>query len=292
MRMVVKDQLIDPKGRFLFVTVHIEGEPFTLASLYAPNEGSSQFLNDCLSSLNAFSCGPFIVGKDLNCLMDPKLDCSGPRSMKDITNRHGSSRLTPNKILEKYELHDIWRYQHPKERDYTFYSDRLASHSSLDYILASTSITQNFADSTIGLRSWSDHAWTKESLHLQNYKRQKPQWRLNSNLLFVEPLHTELEQEIDDYLNTNSNGEVSEAMVWDALKPVLRGKFIALTAAYLKEKQRLREKLLMNIERLESIHKQSCNPKVYRMLQEEQKKLKALKITKIQRRILYLKQRY
>lgn len=35
---------------------------------------------------------------------------------------------------------------------------------------------------------------------------------------------------------------------------------------------------LKNIEHLESVHKQSCNPKVYRKLQEERKKLEVLKI--------------
>lgn len=157
LRAVVKDQLIDPNGRFLFVTVHIEGEPFTLASLYAPNEGPTIFLDDCIASLHAFSCGPFIIGGYLNCLMDAKLDCSGPRSMKGTTRGYGSNKLIPSKILEKYQLHDIWRSHHPKERDYNFFSDQHASHSRLDYILASTSIIQNFVDSAIGLKMWSDH---------------------------------------------------------------------------------------------------------------------------------------
>lgn len=283
LRIVIKVQLIDPEGRFLFVSVHIEGEPFTLASIYAPNENPDIFLDNCLTSLHSFSQGPFIIGGDLNCLMDAKLDCSGPRSGKDVTKGHRSNSLLPSKILEKHQLHDIWRHQHPKERDYSFFPDRHASHSRLDYILASTSIVQNFVDSNIGLKTWSDHAWIEATLHLRNFRRQKPQWKLNSNLLFVEPLHSEFEQEIDDYLKNNSNGEVSEAMVWDALKSVLRGKFIALTAAYLKEKRKHCEELLSNIERLESVHKQSCNPKVYRKLQEEHKKLEALETTKIQR---------
>lgn len=59
----------------------------------------------------------------------------------------------------------------------------------------------------------------------------------------MEPLHSEIENEIDDYLAVNSNGEASEAMMWDALKAVLRGKFIVLTAAYQKEKKRHCEEL-------------------------------------------------
>lgn len=135
----------------------------------------------------------------------------------------------------------------------------------------------------------SDHAWTKGTFYLRNLKRQKPHWKLNTNLLFVEPIHSDLEKAIDEYFLYNGNGDVSEVMVWDALKAVLRGKIIALTAAYKKEKERHREELLANIENLEFVHKQSCNPKVYRKLLEDRKKLKTLEISKIQRRILFLK---
>lgn len=51
LRVVVQDQMIDPEGRFLFVNVHSEGEPFTLALLYAPNKNPSVFLDNCLLSL-------------------------------------------------------------------------------------------------------------------------------------------------------------------------------------------------------------------------------------------------
>lgn len=80
--------------------------------------------------------------------------------------------------------------------------------------------------------------------------------------------------------------------MWDTLKAVLRGKVIALTAAYRKEKAKHRNYLLQNIEQLEAVHKQTCNPKIYRKLLEERKKLEALEITKIQLQILYLKQKY
>lgn len=70
LRVILKDQLTDPEGQFLLINVHLEGEPFTLASLYAPNEKQSLFLEECVKFLQSFTCGPFIVGGDLNCLMN------------------------------------------------------------------------------------------------------------------------------------------------------------------------------------------------------------------------------
>lgn len=110
---------------------------------------------------------------------------------------------------------------------------------------------------------------------MRNLKTQKPQWRLTTNILFVEPIHTELEKAVDNYFKFNVNSGILESMMWDALKAVLRGKIIALTVAYRKEKTKHCEELLRNIEHLESIHKQTCNPKVYRKLLEECKNWKS-----------------
>lgn len=116
----------------------------------------------------------------------------------------------------------------------------------------------------------------------------RPQCQLNANLLFVEPTRTDLEGEINIFFETNCNSGVSLSVMWDTLKAVLRGKIIALMASYKKEKTKLCEQLLQNIKCLEAIHKQTCNPKVYRKLQVEHKKLDALEMTKIQHHILYL----
>lgn len=127
---------------------------------------------------------------------------------------------------------------------------------------------------------------------VKNLKTYRPQWRLDANPLYVEPIHTNIEKAIDFYFETNSGSEVSDSIMWDSLKAVLHGKIIALTSAYGKEKRKLSEALLASSERLEAIHKQSCNPKIYRKLLEKRKKLEALETSKIQRRILYLNQKY
>lgn len=114
--------------------------------------------------------------------------------------------------------------------------------------MVSTALLQNFVDSGIGLRICSDHAWTEGDFYVKNLKTQRPQWKLDSNLLFIELIHTEIEKEIDLFFKTNSDCGVLESMMWDALKAVLRGKIIALMVAYRKEKAKHRNDLLQNIE--------------------------------------------
>lgn len=147
--VTLKDQLTDPEGCFLFINVHIEGEPFTLASLCVPNKKQTLFLEKCSKSLQSFACGLHIVGGDLNCLMNSKLDYSGSKKARDPVRLQADSFSTQRRILEQYNLQDVWRLHHPKERDYTFYLHRHKSHSRLDYILVSMALAQNFISSSI-----------------------------------------------------------------------------------------------------------------------------------------------
>lgn len=81
-------------------------------------------------------------------------------------------------------------------------------------------------------------------------------------------------------------------MVWDAMKAVIRGRAISITAHYKKEKQNHGEELLFSIKRLEQFHKKLCNPRIYKQFLTERKKLEALEVSLIQQNLLYLKQRY
>lgn len=138
--------------------------PFTLASLYVPNEKPVSFLDKCLNLIQGFACGPLIIGGDVNCLMDPKINYSGPQLVRDTVWHREGLNLDPNQLLEKYCLHGVWCSHHLKERNFTYFLSHHESHSRLDYLLTSTMLIQHFVDSSIELRLWSDHAWTEGGL--------------------------------------------------------------------------------------------------------------------------------
>lgn len=108
----------------------------------------------------------------------------------------------------------------------------------------------------------------------------------------MEPLHTDLECEIELYFDNNKDCGVLPSVVWDMMKVVVRGKAISIMAFYKKEKQKHREELLSSIKHLEQLHKKTCHPKIYKQLLAKRKKLEALEVNLIQQSVLYLKQRY
>lgn len=106
------------------------------------------------------------------------------------------------KLLQKYDLCDVWRHLNLGVRDYTHHSQQFASYSRIDYLLVSNSLNSNLVTSDIGLRIWSDHAWVDGQLHLYLVTKPQSHWKLSSNLLYLEPLHTEIEKKIQDYFDS------------------------------------------------------------------------------------------
>lgn len=79
----------------------------------------------------------------------------------------------------------------------------------------------DFIDSEIGLQLWADHAWVEGMFYLKTRTKYQQQWRLNSNLLLLEPLHSEIEKEITLYFELNRDCGVNVTLIWDAMKAVL-----------------------------------------------------------------------
>ena len=62
-------------------------------------------------------------------------------------------------------------------------------------------------------------------------------WRLNNALLNIQEIPEEIKEEIRKYLGTNYNDNMTIQNLWDAVKAVLRGKFISIQA-YLKKQEK------------------------------------------------------
>lgn len=98
---------------------------------------------------------------------------------------------------------------------------------------------------------WTDHAWTSIALQIQNIEQTTKIWRFDNFLLKDEKTYQRVAKHITDYFIDNDRPETSEIILWDALKPMLKGQLIALT-----ERKQERNRLIAETAKLENLQRQ------------------------------------
>lgn len=232
--------MIDPKGRYLFLKGLIGTVTVTLAAMYAPNEQQAIFLRESLEKLNDFREGQLIVGGDFNTPLIPSVDIST-----------GRTSIPPNQLkriaqtLQKSQLIDAWRLQHSGERDFTFYSHMHQLYTRIDYFLIPHTQLHTVEQTSIGNRTWLDHAPIFLIYHLSDTPSPRHHfWRLNESLLQNPEVLTDMTRALNLYFQENDHPDCDPGILWEAHKVVLRGILISHGARIKKERNKQLSQLL------------------------------------------------
>ena len=237
-------EIRDPNGRFLIVSVKINGLAVVLVNIYAPNNDPEFFL-DVFAKVDQLDCSSLIVGGDFNAVLGP-LDYQG--------TRHHHSNINVSKtislLMEEFDLCDIWRNFHPNLRQYTRHQRIPKVLSRLDFILVSENLVPNCLNSKIFPGIQSDHSIV--SLQFNDGQPQKGPgfWKLNCHFLhndadFVQLIKSKISEFKDIHQNTESNPNV----IWDALKCTITGVCMEYGARKKKERKAEKAKLMEEIEK-------------------------------------------
>ena len=120
--------------------------------------------------------------------------------------------------------------------NFTFFSSAYRIFSRMDHILSHKSNLDKFKKIEIIPSIFSDH----NALDI-NYRRKTIKnsniWRLKNTLLNNQQITEEIKKEINICIETNENENTTTQNLWDTVKAVLRGKFIAIQA-YLKKQEK------------------------------------------------------
>ena len=85
--------------------------------------------------------------------------------------------------------------------------------------------------------------------HRKKNEKKPTTSRQNNMLLKNQWVNEDIQKEITNYLETNDNEDTTSQNLWDAVKAVLRGKFIAIQAFLKKEERSQMDNLTLHLNK-------------------------------------------
>ena len=148
--------------------------------------------------------------------------------------------------------------------EFTYFSSARGTFFKIDHILHHKSSFSKFLKNEIISSTFSDH----NVLRLDSNEREKKKktikntniWRLKNKLLNNQQITDEIKMEINICKETNEKENTTTQNLWDSVKAVLRGRFIAIQAYFKKQEKYQRNNLSLHLNQLETEEKK--NPKV------------------------------
>ena len=128
LQFCLHSEIKDKEGRFILVNGSICGVTVSMLNIYAPNENNPTFLKKICEMIIEKAKGIILIGGDLNCILSNRMDKNPP----SFATPSGACRIL-KQMTEDLGLIDAWRHIHPRDRDYTFYSNPHSSYSRIDY---------------------------------------------------------------------------------------------------------------------------------------------------------------
>ena len=140
--------------------------------------------------------------------------------------------------MVQLDLIDIYRTFHPKTINFTFFLSGYKTFSRINHILGHKSSLGKFKKIEIIPVIFSDHSAVRLDL---NYRKKVIKnsniWKLNKTLLNNQQIIEEIKKEIKICIEMNENENTTTQNLWDTVKVVLRGRFMAIQA-YLKKQEK------------------------------------------------------
>ncbi|KAJ1211005.1 hypothetical protein NDU88_006367 [Pleurodeles waltl] len=137
-----------------------------------------------------------------------------------------------------------------------------------------------------------DHAWVVLFLQTCGPGPALKQWCLNVKLLEYGDIKVQIKRTMETYMEVNDTLETPVALLWDTLKAVSRGQFIAISACFNKSRRDQGKKLEDRVRELESSHRSTGSMALHRELTVTLKQLKAIHTDRAEYTLLRRKQRY
>ncbi|KAK3728108.1 hypothetical protein QZH41_014265, partial [Actinostola sp. cb2023] len=216
----------DTAGRVMSLLVARDQQVFNLLSVYAPAgiTARKEFIRDLHQYF--YTGVPVIVGGDFNCI-EAEVDRFGHST---DACKAGGVELTA--LKSNFDLIDIWRHQHKRAKEYTWWKKDCSAGSRLDKFLVDKRFKE-VRSSAIEPCVFSDHEYISIVMRLAVTPRMTHLWKLNA-LNLDDPEYTRrIEQVLDQGIQRKTHSPSLQEW-WEDLKQNIR----TTTQTYDKQKRK------------------------------------------------------
>ena len=138
--------------------------------------------------------------------------------------------------------------------NFTFFSSAHGTYSRIHHILGHKSSLEKFGKIEIISSIFSDHNAVRLDVNYRGKKKTIKNtniWKLNNMLLNNKKIIEEVKKEIKICIEMNENENTTPQKLWDTVKAVLRGRFIAIQAYIRKQEKNQINNLTLHLKQLE-----------------------------------------
>ena len=180
-------------GNYVIVVCKISTETFAFVSIYGPNRDDPTFFKNLFIHLENIDVDHFILGGDMNFVLDPDVDCLHYKRENNVV-----SRQTFLHLANKLNLTDAWRKLHPYERNFTWTRKNPYQCGRLDMFFVTEHSTNLITEATIIPGYRTNHSAIMIEIEIRQEARGNGLWMLNTSHLLndnyiqnIKNLHSE-----------------------------------------------------------------------------------------------------
>lgn len=275
----------DKNGRYVIVKGLLQDEEIAIMNVYFPPGHQCDFLTNAFVKLLEFKVTRSIVGGDFNCQLNPLMD----KLPSGLTPSFQAKFI--NSLCEDLDFVDVWRAQHPADKEFTFYSKQHCCHTRIDFFFVPKGLLQFIDYSAIGKIIISDHAPVFLHLKLQSPFNQTRYWRFNPFILKDSKFCSYFMSEFQSFFAINSPSTEDKSLLWETIKAFSRGLVISYTSS--KRRRQIEQKNILDtkLKRAESDYVQNPKSAKLKEITALRSALESLHISSAERKVRFAKQR-
>lgn len=233
-------------GRLVSVDVTINDRDISIFNIYGSNEDNTSIFCRTESEILKQDDKNVILGGDFNTVMTIDLDKKNGR-----TDTHQNCRAKLIELVGSCNLVDAWRKINPSKLQYTWHSNtKPCIFSRLDYFLISENLINLIHKCKIKPGYKTDHSVVEISIDFMKVKRGPGYFKMNNSLLYEEDYQKLIKESINDIAEINKDSNPNT--LWELIKGTIRNQTIKYASHKKKLEQKNEEKLIKEIEILET----------------------------------------